>query len=59
MTEARVAQNLITASIIANEELKVKKDEAHSLASIINQKKKKKLQIFLSQNLKKLICKKF
>ena len=39
ITETRVSQNLITDGMIANEELKVKKDEAHSLASIINQKK--------------------
>ena len=35
MTEARVALNLIAAGISPNEELKVKKDEAHRLSSNI------------------------
>ena len=34
MTNARVAQNMITAGITANEEIKVKKDEARNLLSV-------------------------
>ena len=54
MTEARIAQNLITANITANEELKVeKKNEAHSLSSSIKNRKNNLIANFLSKKPKK------
>ena len=56
----RIAQNLITAGKIANQKLKMKKNEAHSLFFIINKRKNNLTANFPGKNpQKRLICKKF
>ena len=53
MTNARVAQNMIAAGITTNEEIKVKKDEAPILLSVINKRKNNLITNFVSKKPKK------
>lgn len=53
ITQARVAQNMISAGIKSNEELKVKKDEAHNLTTVINKRKNKLITNFAIKKPKK------
>lgn len=54
ITEARVAQNIITAGITNNEELKVKKNEFRSLSAIVNKRKNNLIINIVNKNLRKV-----